>query len=201
MAKKKEEEKQALTQELMNRLSADGYCFDLDHSKDIGRLTDDANRLSEELKKTVPVSELEKVRAAAQQEIKEKKDRIYDLEDELKKVRDESETYEAMWRDGEKKLASMKPDIEKELRKNATCFNPFHLAFTFSRQVHLTIPEFAVFGRILLTELSSNSSQAGERISVMVPESLSKYLGEAMDSLKALAELAKSVQVKGKGGA
>lgn len=196
MAKKKEE-KQVLTQELMDRLSADGYCFDLEHSGDIARLNDEKNKLSEELKKSVPIAELEKIKAATQQEIKEKKDRIYDLEDELKKAKDESETYESMWRDGETKLASTRPEMENELRKNAACFNPFHNQRLLSDQVYLTIPEFAVFGRILTTELSSSSLEARERIAVTLPKSLHKYLDTAIDSLKALVELARIANIKG----
>ncbi len=49
MAKDKKEPKQLLTQELMAKLSEDGYCFDPDHAGDIDRLNAEITSLKEAL--------------------------------------------------------------------------------------------------------------------------------------------------------
>ena len=128
------EKKQELTQELIGRLRADGYCFDPEHMSDMESFKAEVARLKSELesKNVATAAELEKKISELQAELKQKKDRIYDLEDELKASKEESETYKGMWEDADKKIASVKCDLEREFRRHQFCFNQGHL-YIFKR--------------------------------------------------------------------
>lgn len=152
MAKEKEK-KQDLTQALIKQLREDGYCFDPEHMKDIETLRTEVDRLKEELKSKnlADAGEYEKKIATLEGELKEKKDKVYDLEDELKKSKEETETLQGMWSDGEKKLAELRTQIEKEFRKNTACFNPFHSLDKDSQRYSLGIAEFITLAALLKT--------------------------------------------------
>lgn len=125
------EKKQALTQELINRLSDDGYCFDQEHSAEIARLKAEIEdyRLKAEAVKGEIVKAVEAATAPLNQKIKEQGDKIYDLEEELKKIKDESETWREMWEASEKKLTTAPSEIERAFYKSGRCFNLLHAAF------------------------------------------------------------------------
>jgi predicted nucleic acid-binding Zn-ribbon protein len=120
--------KQALTKELLDRLSEDGYCFDRGHDAEIARLRAeiDAYRQKEETAKAEIAKAVEAAVAPLHQKIKEQSDRIYDLEEKLKKVQDESETWRRMWEDNEKKIVTIRDEIEKSFLKEERCFNIGH---------------------------------------------------------------------------
>jgi chromosome segregation ATPase len=181
---KEKEKKQDLTQALIKQLRDDGYCFDPEHMKDIETLRVEADRLKEELKSKnlVDAAEYEKKISALEGELKEKKNKAYDLEDELKKSKEEADTLREMWTEGEAKIAGLRTQIEKEFRKSASCFDPFHLLDKDSRRVSVGIAEFIVLAALLKTNPPHDFMD--RQITIILP----KY-SDLMDRLASAREM------------
>lgn len=195
------EKKQELTQALIAQLREDGYCFDPDHMKDIETLRGEIDRLKGELqsKNVAEAAEYEKKVAALEADIKAKKDRIYDLEDELKASKEEADSLRDLWAEDEKKLVTQRTDIEKENRKNSTCYDPFHAMDKDARRVTLGIAEFAALSALILSNPPTDF--VTRQITLIVP----RYSNDLLDKLASakdmvedmMRQLMKSARMKG----
>lgn len=195
------EKKQELTQALISQLREDGYCFDPDHMKDLETLRGEIGRLTGELqsKNVADAAEYEKKIVALETDVKAKKDRIYDLEDELKASKEEADSLRDLWAEDEKKLVSQRTDIEKENRKNSACYDPFHAIERDARRITLGIAEFAALSALMMADPPSDF--VTRQITLIVPRysnDLLSKLTSAKDMVEdMMRQLMKSARMKG----
>jgi hypothetical protein len=159
-----------LTQELMQKLSQDAYCFNLDHENEIERLKAEIGRLTkdkEELKLQIEGQET-KLKQEYLAIIEGKKGELEDLRDEIAKLVDENKTSADIARDLENKLVTSKDEVKKEFRKEGKCFDFMHKAIEGRRGHTLSIPEiFALSVSLLYRGPTDNFG--GDSIQIYVP--------------------------------
>ena len=195
------EKRQELTQALISQLREDGYCFDPDHLKDIESLRADVDRLKGELqsKNVAEAAEYEKRIAALEADIKANKTKIYDLEDELKKSKEEADGLRELWAEDEQKLVTQRADIERENRKNSACYDPFHAIEKDSRRVTLGIAEFAALSALIMSDPPADF--VTRQITLIIPRFSNDLLGKlsmAKDMVEdMMRQLMKAVRAKG----
>lgn len=175
------EKKQALTSELIERLSQDGYCFDADHAKEIESLKSDLERVQRECEEKISKSVQENAAT-----LKAKSDRAYDLEDEVKKLKEENDILRDMYNEESKKVETAAEDVRKQLKKEQKCFDFLHGAFTSQEKVPLSVPELLSFARVLMERGPTAGLPGDDRIIVMFNSSLRPSLDRALTMVDAM---------------
>lgn len=177
----KKKQKPLLTQELMTKLGEDGYCFNLDHEKEIAFLKSEIDRMKEEHSSLIA-----KLEQQHKEDSLKSKETIMDLEDEVERLKDSNSTFGWMVSDLETKLNSSEDNAVRKLRKENKCFDAQHLPIAGMIGFPVAAPELTLFGVLVSTE----SVPPDSRFAVFMPkenERLFMALKRAIDERKARA--------------
>lgn len=169
----KKKPRAGLTQELMEKLSQEAYCFNLDHENEIDRLKAEIDRLGkekEDLKHQIDAREA-KLKEEHLKDMAGKKNELEDLKDEKAKLDEENTTLGEIVRDLETKLVLSKEEIQKEFRKGGKCFDLMHKPAEGRRGHTLGVPELFALSLELLSR-GPTDNFGGDNVQVYVPSNM-----------------------------
>jgi hypothetical protein len=172
-----------LTLELMEKLSKEAYCFNLEHETEIERLKADIDRLlkeKEDLKRQIGVQE-SKLKEEHLKVMDGKKGEFEDLRDANAKLEDENATWGDLVRDLEIKLALSKEETKREFRKAGMCFDFMHKTIEGRRGHTLSIPELFTFTLSLLYR--GPDDPFGDNVQIFLPAQMTPHVERAKKTM------------------
>ena len=167
-----------LTQELMEKLSQDAYCFNLEHDNEISKLKEEIARLTkvnEESKKETS-AQVSKAKDENSKIVGDIESNIQDLRDDILKLQEEKNTLYGLVNELEAKGAGAKEEARKELRKEGKCFDFMHKMIDQRKGHILTIPEFFAMGLALMYKGPPGVLNYADNITVYIDPRMSDFV-------------------------
>ena len=172
----KKPSKPALTQELMERLSQEAYCFNAEHDREIDTLKAESEKLKKEHADGVASAVIHKEAALLE------KDRIIaDLEEKIQTMEGRIEVLESNEAELSDKLQNSMVEAAKKFKDEAKCFDIFHKLIVGQSRETMSVPELFAFAIQLLTNLSPEGPDY--RFTVFMDPAIIRYATTAKKAL------------------
>jgi len=172
----KKPEKQALTQELLERLSQDAYCFNSDHDKDIETLKAESEKLKKAYVDKTASAEIDKKSAL------EGRDKtIGDLEEKIEGLEEQINVLTSSEAELSEKLKNAMVEAAKKFKDEGKCFDIFHRMIVGQSKEFMDIPELFAFAITLISSVNPDGSDY--RFTLFMDPALARYAESAKKAL------------------
>lgn len=170
-----------LSDELLKRLSRDGYCFDLSHEQALAEDRERTDALRKEIDdlKAKWKADTEKAAKDLENEVRDRAERLFELSGEKEKL--EAELAEAR-----ATIEKMKADTDvakteaiKQLKSDGKCFNIDHMAADGKKGGIITALRMVAFGRRIMTR--AGQFDMAEKFLIFYPPSMAEEFRKSID--------------------
>jgi len=173
-----------LSDVLIKKLTKAGYCFDPVHEEDSKKAQEKLAATEKEISdlKTRSKGELETASKALQDEVRDRADRLFELESQKEKIEEDLKA-------AQETIAKMKADVNlamnetiKQLKADGRCFDIMHKSVDGSKGVIASPIGLISFGRRMI----SHGRDSGAKVVMFVPRDLEAEYQKAISDEDAL---------------